>query len=65
MGGLNLLNMPIRSVRRRHGDLLVALDTGLGLGLVAGPGTDVCFRELARRDVALEEDVEFTVLGNR
>ena len=65
VGGLNLLNMPIRSVRRRHGDLLVALDTGLGLGLVAGPGTDVCFRELARRDVALEEDVEFTVLGNR
>ena len=65
MGGLNLLNMPIRSIRRRQGDLLVALDTGLGLSLVTGPGTDVRFRELTRRDVALEEDVEFTVLGNR
>lgn len=65
MGGLNLLNMPIRSIRRRQGDLLVALDTGLGLSLVTGPGTNICFRELARRDVALEEDVEFTILGNR
>jgi hypothetical protein len=57
--------MPIRSVRRRHGDLLVAFDASLGLGLVTGPGTDVCFRELARRDAALEEDVEFTILGSR
>lgn len=61
--GLNLLNMHIRGIRRRHGNLLVALD--VGLGLLAGPGTDICFRELARGDVTLEEDVEFTVLGSQ
>jgi hypothetical protein len=61
MEGLNLLDMHIRGISRRHGNLLIALDAGLGL--LTGPGTDICFRELARRDVALEEDVEFTVLA--
>jgi hypothetical protein len=54
--------MHIRGVRTRNGNLLVALDAGLGL--LAGPGTDVCLRELTRVDAALEEDVEFTVLAN-
>ncbi len=54
--------MHIRGIRRRHGNLLVALDASLGL--LAGPGTDVRFRELARGDAALEEDVEFTVLAH-
>ena len=54
--------MHIPGVGRRHSDLLVRLDASLGL--LAGPGTDVRFRELARRDAALEEDVEFTVLAH-
>lgn len=53
--------MHIIGIRRRQGDLLVALDARLGL--LAGPGTDVRVREFAGCDAALEEDVEFAVLG--